>query len=69
MPGYGEPPTSLWRRYAEFELLRTYLETMYPFVVVPPLPEKRVTHGWQKLPTDRFDPDFIERRRIGLEVK
>ena len=26
MPGYGEPPTSLWRRYAEFELLRNYLE-------------------------------------------
>ena len=28
----------------------------------------QVSHGWHKLPTDRFDPDFIERRRIGLEV-
>lgn len=45
------------------------LQVTYPAVVVPPLPEKRVSHGWQKLPTDRFDPDFIERRRVGLEVR
>ena len=44
------------------------LQVSYPCIVVPPLPEKRVSHGWQKLPTDRFDPDFIERRRVGLEV-
>jgi len=44
MPGYGDPPSSLWRRYNEFELLRTYLEVMYPATVVPPLPEKRVRH-------------------------
>ena len=29
----------------------------------------QVSHVWQKLATDRFDPDFIERRRQGLEVK
>lgn len=28
----------------------------------------KVSHTWQKLPTDRFDPEFIERRRAGLEV-
>lgn len=28
----------------------------------------QVSYGWQKLPTDRLDMDFIERRRIGLEV-
>jgi sorting nexin-4 len=67
MPHYGEAPTSVWRRYSEFELLRCYLEIMYPAIVVPPLPEKRVSHAWQKLPTDRLDMDFIERRRIGLE--
>ncbi|ELU02744.1 hypothetical protein CAPTEDRAFT_175446 [Capitella teleta] len=67
MPGHGEPPSSLWRRYSEFELLRCYLEVTYPHIVIPPLPEKRVSHAWQKLPTDRFDPDFIERRRGGLE--
>ena len=27
-----------------------------------------MTHAWQKLPTDRLDIDFIERRRVGLEV-
>lgn len=42
MPGYLEPPTSLWRRYSEFELLKSYLEAMYPAFVIPPLPEKRV---------------------------
>jgi len=67
MPGFSHPPTSLWRRYSEFELLRNYLEIMYSAIVVPPLPEKRVSHAWQKLTTDRFDEDFINRRRIGLE--
>lgn len=43
MPFYGEPPTGVWRRYSEFELLRSYLETMYPAIVVPPVPEKRVS--------------------------
>jgi len=28
-----------------------------------------VTHAWQKLPTDRLDIDFIERRRVALEVR
>lgn len=36
-------PESLWRRYSEFELLRNYLLVTYPFLVVPPLPEKRVS--------------------------
>lgn len=57
----------LWRRYSEFELLRTYLSVMYPFVVVPPLPEKRAEFVWHKLSADNMDPDFVERRRIGLE--
>ena len=44
----GDGTTSLWRRYSEFELLRNYLEIMYPAVVVPPLPEKKVRSGIQK---------------------
>ena len=28
----------------------------------------QVSHAWQNLPTDKFDPDFIERRRAALEV-
>ncbi|XP_034949892.1 sorting nexin-4-like [Chelonus insularis] len=59
--------SSLWRRYTEFEMLRTYLEITYPFVVLPPLPEKKVLYAWQKITTDTFDPDFVDRRRAGLE--
>ncbi|KAM8934832.1 sorting nexin-4 [Pelodytes ibericus] len=58
---------ALWRRYSEFELLRNYLAVSYPFVVVPPLPEKRAEFVWHKLSADNMDPDFVERRRIGLE--
>ncbi|KAK3749906.1 hypothetical protein QZH41_017363, partial [Actinostola sp. cb2023] len=66
-PPAGEPDMScnLWRRYSEFDLLRNYLLAMYPAIIVPPLPEKR-TNAF-KVAGDRFDPDFIEKRRIGLE--
>nr|XP_046219288.1 sorting nexin-4 isoform X1 [Oncorhynchus gorbuscha] len=60
-------PDSLWRRYSEFELLRNYLLVTYPFVVVAPLPEKRAEIVWHKLSADNMDPDFVERRRVGLE--
>ncbi|XP_053732791.1 sorting nexin-4-like isoform X2 [Synchiropus splendidus] len=60
-------PDSLWRRYSEFELLRTYLLATYPYIVIPPLPEKRAEFVWHKLSADNLDPDFVERRRVGLE--
>ncbi|XP_053327187.1 sorting nexin-4 [Spea bombifrons] len=63
----SSPLDSLWRRYSEFELLRNHLSAGYPFVVVPPLPEKRAEFVWHKLSADNMDPDFVERRRIGLE--
>lgn len=59
--------SSVWRRYSEFELLRNYLTVTYPTVVLPPLPEKRATHIWTKIAADSFDPEFLERRRAGLE--
>ncbi|KAM4523270.1 sorting nexin-4-like [Fundulus diaphanus] len=65
--GRSPPPDSLWRRYSEFELLRNYLIVAYPYIVVPPLPEKRAEFVWHKLSADNMDPDFVERRRIGLE--
>ncbi|XP_077129468.1 sorting nexin-4 [Ranitomeya variabilis] len=70
LDAHGEGHSSLdclWRRYSEFELLRSYLCVTYPFVVVPPLPEKRAEFVWHKLSADNMDPDFVERRRIGLE--
>ncbi|BFZ06298.1 hypothetical protein BsWGS_09337 [Bradybaena similaris] len=68
MQGYGEGATSVWRRYNEFELLRNYLDVTFPSVIIPPLPEKKATYAWQNVSMDRFDPDFIERRRAGLEI-
>ncbi|CAN9508029.1 unnamed protein product [Ophioblennius macclurei] len=65
--GHNPAPDSLWRRYSEFELLRNYLIITYPYVVVPPLPEKRAEFVWHKLSADNMDPDFVERRRVGLE--
>ncbi|XP_076008471.1 sorting nexin-4-like isoform X1 [Genypterus blacodes] len=65
--GHNQAPDSLWRRYSEFELLRNYLIVTYPFIVVPPLPEKRAEFVWHKLSADNMDPDFVERRRVGLE--
>lgn len=40
--GRNPAPDSLWRRYSEFEVLRSYLLVTYPAIVVSPLPEKRV---------------------------
>lgn len=113
--GTPATPDTLWRRYSEFELLRTYLLVTYPYIIIPPLPEKRVSDAyvakcnwffcmmnlsvisvrigewwwkhlqlyfelcslgcgslqaefvWHKLSADNLDPDFVERRRVGLE--
>ncbi|XP_028256683.1 sorting nexin-4-like [Parambassis ranga] len=65
--GHNPAPDSVWRRYSEFELLRNYLIVTYPYIVVPPLPEKRAEFVWHKLSADNMDPDFVERRRVGLE--
>ncbi|KAK5861263.1 hypothetical protein PBY51_022673 [Eleginops maclovinus] len=69
VPGVGAPaaPDTLWRRYSDFELLRTFLLVTYPYIIIPPLPEKRAEFQWHKLSADNLDPDFVERRRVGLE--
>ncbi|CAG9764351.1 unnamed protein product [Ceutorhynchus assimilis] len=59
--------STIWRRYTEFEQLSNYLQIGYPYIVLPPLPEKRVMFAWQKISNDTFDPNFIDRRRAGLE--
>lgn len=43
--GTPAAPDTLWRRYSEFELLRTYLLVTYPYIIIPPLPEKRVSNA------------------------
>ena len=43
------------------------MEITYPYLILPPLPEKKILFGWQKSGSDTFDPDFVDRRRAGLE--
>uniref|UniRef100_T1HMS1 PX domain-containing protein n=1 Tax=Rhodnius prolixus TaxID=13249 RepID=T1HMS1_RHOPR len=57
----------IWRRYSEFEQLRHYLCNAYPWAVIPPLPEKKQNFPVHNLPTDTFNPDFVDRRRAALE--
>lgn len=35
--------STIWRRYTEFEQIHDYLLVTYPHVIIPPLPEKRVS--------------------------
>lgn len=66
------PEISLtWRRYSEFEQLQQYLQAEYSYIIIPPLPEKKSTHTWRnpnRVVHDVTDPDFVDRRRAGLEV-
>ncbi|KAI8424046.1 hypothetical protein MSG28_002676 [Choristoneura fumiferana] len=57
--------STIWRRYTEFEQIHDYLLVTYPHCIVPPLPEKKVLYAWRK--SDTTDPEFVERRRAGLE--
>ncbi|XP_065217646.1 sorting nexin-4-like [Planococcus citri] len=64
------PISLLWRRYSEFEQLQQYLQAEYPYVIIPPLPEKKHTYTWRNPNSvihDITDPDFVDRRRAGLE--
>ncbi|XP_050431709.1 sorting nexin-4-like [Adelges cooleyi] len=56
------------RRYTDFITLHNHLEQKYPWVVVPPLPEKKQSFMWKRdAVSDNMDPDFVDRRRAGLE--
>lgn len=39
----GKNRNEVWRRYSEFEVLRNFLSVAYPFIIIPPLPEKAVS--------------------------
>ncbi|KAJ1675938.1 Vacuolar protein sorting-associated protein vps5 [Spiromyces aspiralis] len=54
-----DPETVVRRRYRDFEWLYFNLTFNHPGVIVPPIPEKQ-TIG-------RFDEQFIEQRRLGLQ--
>ena len=50
---------SVHRRYSDFIWMQDVLKSMHPLSIIPPLPPKQ-TLG-------RFDEDFVEERRRGLE--
>ncbi|XP_046862742.1 sorting nexin-4-like isoform X1 [Xenia sp. Carnegie-2017] len=64
----AQQSSCLWRRYSEFDLLRNYLQTTYPSVIIPPLPEKKTNLAAFRLNAENYNMEFIERRRHGLEV-
>lgn len=50
------------RRYNDFDWLKNEINKKYPHLITPPLPDR---HRLEYL--DRFNPDFLERRRRALE--
>ncbi|KAJ3407961.1 hypothetical protein CcCBS67573_g05622 [Chytriomyces confervae] len=58
-PGYRNASFSVTRRYSDFLWLYNQLVERFPGVIVPPLPGKHVI--------GRFQEEFIEARRAGLE--
>ncbi|OSD02924.1 Vps5-domain-containing protein [Trametes coccinea BRFM310] len=58
-PMYKKSTFSVLRRYSDFLWLYETLSMNNPGVVVPPVPEKA--------PFGRFDNEFVQQRRLGLE--
>ncbi|KAF6777123.1 hypothetical protein AHF37_03286 [Paragonimus kellicotti] len=52
-------PSHVSRRYKHFDWLHARLVSKYPCVCIPPLPEKAIT--------GRYDDDFVDERRKGLQ--
>lgn len=52
------------RRYSDFCELRQILANNLPSIILPPLPEKQSLA--QLIGNDRFNPEMIKRRQIGL---
>ncbi|KAH8917392.1 hypothetical protein BT69DRAFT_1269056 [Atractiella rhizophila] len=65
LPHFSSTSSSIRRRFQDFVFLREHLSRDFPAAVVPPLPDK---HRLEYITGDRFSPEFIERRRIDLEL-
>ncbi|KAA1112759.1 intercellular trafficking and secretion [Puccinia graminis f. sp. tritici] len=61
---FQSPNPSSRRRFQDFVFLHDHLIKDFPASVVPPLPDKS---RLKYVTGDRFSPDFVERRRSGLE--
>ncbi|KAI7902798.1 uncharacterized protein BX663DRAFT_70320 [Cokeromyces recurvatus] len=53
------------RRFQDFVWLHNVLYTQFPACFVPPLPDK---HRLEYVKGDRFGSEFIEKRRLSLEI-
>ncbi|OLY78721.1 Vacuolar protein sorting-associated protein 5 [Smittium mucronatum] len=57
---FSETDFVVRRRYRDFEWLYSQLQVENPGIIIPPIPEKQ-SFG-------RFEQDFVENRRIGLQT-
>ncbi|KAJ3056199.1 intercellular trafficking and secretion [Rhizophlyctis rosea] len=62
---YSAPEVSTRRRFQDFVWLHRTLSEEYPACIIPPLPGK---HRMEYITGDRFSPDFIEKRRLSLQI-
>lgn len=62
IPSYKKKFSKTRRRFSEFDELRKQLQRDNAKVVLPPLPESGILTY-----SNRFSPEFIEERRVGLE--
>lgn len=61
---YSSDKRHVRRRFQDFVWLHNALKIEFPACVIPPLPEK---HRMRYVKGDRFNPVFIEQRRLGLQ--
>ncbi|KAI9486256.1 MAG: Phox homologous domain-containing protein, partial [Benjaminiella poitrasii] len=64
LPNYSVDNRPVRRRFRDFVWLHNALTLEFPTSVIPPLPEK---HRLKYMKGDRFNPVFIEHRRLCLQ--
>lgn len=58
---------SVWRRYNDFDLFRSYLVYIHGEIIIPPLPQKKLNFKLSKMSADKFDPEFVAKRLLLLQ--
>ncbi len=64
LDSYAASAMVVRRRFQDFVWLQRRLGEDFPFAILPPLPDK---HRMEYFTGDRFAPEFLERRRLGLQ--
>lgn len=65
LENYAHSDFEVRRRFQDFVWLKGALKVDFPACIVPPVPEKHGVVGY--IVSDRFSPDFLEKRRSSLE--